>query len=177
MNSTLQRGPSNVYQAYTSAYAKFQPWRSFSSHLWPPQKSEKIIAERLENQYKKPSNEVTKMFTRLVPQRMQSFSPGDDQESHFQAIFGLPTSPNKNSPFFKTGYFQLFQALGPFPSSSPCPKHIPQCPSWSLGPSGSLVLTNFFVQQNFHFREFGAISKFSAFSGPGSITSVFFGSR
>ena len=35
------------------------------------------------------------MFTRLVPQRMQSFSSGDDQESHFQAIFGLPKSQKR----------------------------------------------------------------------------------
>ena len=83
----------------------------------------------------------------------------------------------KISHFSRTPCFQLFQALGTIPSSSPCPKHIPQCPSWSLGPSGSSVLKDFFLRQNFHFQESGAISKLSPFSGPGSITSVLFGSR
>ena len=34
----------------------------------------------------------------------------------------------KTFTLFKTHIFKLFQALGPFPSSSPCPKHILQCP-------------------------------------------------
>ena len=53
------------------------------------------------------------MFTRLIPQRMQSFSPGDDQEGHFQAIFGLPKSPKKNLTFSKLFIFNCFKPWDP----------------------------------------------------------------
>ena len=111
----------------------------------------------------------------VVPPCMQTFSLGDDQEGHFQAILSLPKSPQKISHFLKTHYFQLFQALGRFPSSFSCPEDTLQCPSLSLGPSGGLVLTQFFLRQKFHFRKFGLISKSSALSGPESITSFFSG--
>ena len=39
------------------------------------------------------------MFVRPVPQCMQSFSPGDDQEYHFQAIFGLSKSQTFSNLF------------------------------------------------------------------------------
>ena len=91
--------------------------------------------------------------------------------------FWVPKKVQKISHFLRTQYFQLFQALAPIPSSSPCPKHIPQCPGQFLGSSGSLVLNVFFLRQKIHFRKMCMISWFSAVSGLGSITSVFSGSR
>ena len=53
------------------------------------------------------------MFTRLIPQRMQSFSTGDDPDGHFQAIFGLPKSPKKIHTFSKLIIFNCFKPLDP----------------------------------------------------------------
>ena len=46
----------------------------------------------LKNQWKIPFNGAPELFARVVPWRMQIFSLGDDQEGHFQAIFGFQKS-------------------------------------------------------------------------------------
>ena len=51
----------------------------------------------------------------------------------------------KNLTLFETPYFQLVQALKPFFSSSPCSKAILKFPTQSLGSSGGLVLSGFFL--------------------------------
>ena len=53
------------------------------------------------------------MITKLVPQCMQSFSPGGDQEGHFQAIFGLPKGPQKILTFSKLIIFNCFKPWDP----------------------------------------------------------------
>ena len=93
----------------------------------------------------------------------------------FSAIFSIQKSPTKTSLFLEDLYFHVFQALKPFPSSSPRPKDIPQCPNQSLGSSGSLILNVFFLRQKNHFRKMCLISCFSAVSGFGSIRSLFSG--
>ena len=116
-----------------------------------------------------------KIVTQGCTSAHANFQPWRWPGRSFSSLFRAPRKSKKKSHFLKTYYFQLFQALGPFSSSSPCPKHILQCPPWSLGPSGVLVLTIVFLRQKFHFREFVAILKFSPFSGPGSFNHAFSG--
>ena len=120
---------------------------------------------------------ILDLFAELLPRRLQILSLGGGLEGRFQAWVagrvGSPKRSDKICHFVRTYTLQLFQALGPFPSSSPCPKHILPCPPQSPGPSGGLVLTFFFLRQKFHFREFVAISKFSTFSRPGSFNHDF----
>ena len=53
------------------------------------------------------------MFTRLLPQRMQSLSAGDDQESHFRGVFGFPKIPKKIHTFSKLIIFNCFKPWDP----------------------------------------------------------------
>ena len=135
----------------------FQPWRwpgrSFSSHFWPPKKSKKNSHFLKTHDFQLfqaskpfPSSSPCPKHTLQCPN--QSLGPS---RSFVLSDFRPPKKSKKISHFLKTHNFQLFQASKPLPSSSPCPNDTLQCPNQSPGPSGSFVLSDFFLQQKNHF--------------------------
>ena len=103
-----------------------------------------------------------------------------DLETLENIVFGpfwVPKKVGKNFTLFKNSLFSAVSSLGTHPiffsmskTHAPMPWSIPRI-IWKLS------FERFFPQQKNHFRKMCTISRFSAVSGLGSITSEFSGSR
>ena len=126
------------------------------------------------NQWKITVNGVPKLFRRAVPPCMQIFSPGDNQEGDFQAIFSVQKSPKKFHTFRKLIIFKFFK---PWDLSHRL-RRVQKIPSNVLinlsDPLKALFRAFFFSGKNYNFENVAWFSTFHPFQsfGPSAACSL-----